>query len=63
MPKSAKVTAHEGARESLKPGEPTERQVITPGWAELEKRRHRGDKPAGPTARRKARLAGKTGRG
>jgi len=39
-------TDHEGARESLTPGEPREREVITPDWAELEKREHKGDKPA-----------------
>jgi hypothetical protein len=39
-------TDHEGARESLTPGEPREREIITPGWAELDKRAHKGDKPA-----------------
>ena len=44
-PKPTHHTDHEGARESLKPGEPRERPIITPGWAELNKREHAGDKP------------------
>ena len=34
---------HEGARESNKPGEPRDREVITPDWAELEKKTERGE--------------------
>ena len=34
--------AHEGARESTKPGEPAGREVITPDWAELEKKTEHG---------------------
>jgi hypothetical protein len=33
---------HEGARESNKPGEPKAREVITPDWAELEKKTEHG---------------------
>lgn len=35
--------AHEGARESSKPGEPQSRQVITPDWPSLEKEMEEGD--------------------
>jgi hypothetical protein len=33
---------HEGAREYTKPGEPPSRDVITPDWAELEKKTEDG---------------------
>lgn len=44
-PKDAHHTDHEGARESLEPGEPRERKIIAPDWAELDKREHAGDRP------------------
>jgi len=33
---------HEGARESTRPGESAAREVITPDWAELEKKTEHG---------------------
>jgi hypothetical protein len=47
---------------ALNPGEPRERQVIAPDWAELEKRQHKRDKPVSARAIRKL-PANKRGRG
>jgi hypothetical protein len=35
--RSRKQAGHEGARESIAPGKPRERDVITPDWAHLDK--------------------------
>jgi hypothetical protein len=38
MPKQpSRPVEHEGAEESAQPDEPTNREVITPDWVELEK--------------------------